>query len=243
MRSRALDLFARAGGVSEGLLLAGFDVVAVDILDCSKAFNRGPGNPDRHERPAVFVQADALVFDLSGFDFVWASPPCQAYSSATRITGKPADHPDLVALTRARLARSGALWVVENVPGAPLRHGFTLCGSSFGLESGGRPLKRHRLFEPSWAVLAPPCQCDGRQKLGVYGHGGGTRVHKLDGYPRYAANVAEMREGLGIDWMRRDDLTQAIPPAYARWIGERALEEIRHRTKEAATFCPTSPNT
>jgi hypothetical protein len=28
---------------------------------------------------------------------------------------------------------------------------------------------------------------------------------------------------MGIDWMTRDELTQAIPPAFGRYIGERLL--------------------
>ena len=139
MRPRALDLFARAGGVSEGLLLAGFDVVAVDILDCSKAFNRGPGNPNRHERPAVFVQADALTFPLEGFDFIWASPPCQAHSVLRKLQpGKK--YPDLIPATRERLQAAGIPYAIENVPGAPLGGFLTLlCGTMFGLPNPRRP--------------------------------------------------------------------------------------------------------
>ncbi len=31
------------------------------------------------------------------------------------------------------------------------------------------------------------------------------------------------RESVGIDWMKRDELTQAIPPAYTEFIGRQLL--------------------
>jgi DNA (cytosine-5)-methyltransferase 1 len=95
-----LDLFCRARGISEGLRRAGFDVVGVDILDCAKAYNKGPGNP-AHENPARFVQADALSYPLEGFDLICASPPCQAHS-ALRHLQKGKEYPELIPRTRAR---------------------------------------------------------------------------------------------------------------------------------------------
>ena len=101
-----------------GLHLAGFDVVGVDILP----LNVQPGlfEPPRDWYPFEFRQGDALKADLRGFDLIWASPPCQRYSSATRQSGNQNDHPDLVEPVRAMLIASGVPYVIENVVGAPL---------------------------------------------------------------------------------------------------------------------------
>jgi DNA (cytosine-5)-methyltransferase 1 len=110
-RPRILDLYCGAGGVARGLMQAGFSVVGVDILPQP----RYPGDE--------FIQADALKYlataDLSGFSFVWSSPPCQAYSAVSRAPGKHRDA-DLVAPTREALKRTGLPYVIENVVGAPL---------------------------------------------------------------------------------------------------------------------------
>lgn len=235
MRPRALDLFCGGGGVSEGLLRVGFDVVGVDLdPKRERAYKRGPGNPERHERPAVFVQADALEFPAEGFAFIWASPPCQAYSALRPRSGK-ADYPDLVAPTRERLKTNGAPWVIENVPGAPLKPwAFTLCGGAFGLgalcrDGIYRPLRRHRRFESSiWGISPPACACKpGQEKLGVYGDGGHWKSTG-NGNERggYMGHGEEREQAMGIDWMTRKDLSQAIPPAYAEWIGRQALEYL-----------------
>src|SRR5213078_1124690 len=81
-RPRLLDLCCGAGGASAGYHAAGFDVTGVDITP----------QPDY---PFRFVQADALTVELTGFDVVTASPPCQRWSAATPA-GRRADHPDLI---------------------------------------------------------------------------------------------------------------------------------------------------
>ena len=196
---RLLDLFCGAGGAAMGYHRAGFDeIVGVDI------------KPQKHY-PFEFVLGDALEYCAAhggDFDAIHASPPCQAFTIARVIHGRP--HSDLLTPTRPILQRAGRPWVIENVPRAPMRADYILCGSMFGEPR----LKRHRLFEASWgpvSELLPPCQ-HGSEIVSVFGHGG----HVYHG-------VAEWREVMGIDWMIRDELSQAIPPAYTEFLGKRLL--------------------
>jgi DNA (cytosine-5)-methyltransferase 1 len=210
-KPRALDLFCCAGGVTKGLQRAGFYVVGVDI------------EPQPHYCGDEFHQADALTFDLSGFDLICASPPCQAYTLCQRIQDNA--HPDLVGPIRERLKASGAPYCIENVPGAPLVNPIELCGAMFGLRT-----YRHRLFECSFPIAAPvhPPHTARNTKMGRKPREG-EFIHVVGNF----SGVAAAKEAMGIDWMPRDKLREAIPPAYAEYIGRRAIEFIEAQRKVA----------
>jgi DNA (cytosine-5)-methyltransferase 1 len=211
MSYKLLDLFCGAGGCSEGYRAAGFDVTGVDI-----AFQK------RYPKQCSFLQADVMhLVNFSGFDVVHASPPCQAYSKASQyMRNKGSIYPDLIAAVREKLVKSNCLYVIENVVGAPLLHPVQLCGTSFGLGSKDLQLVRHRWFECNAQLLVPPCQHGNKPVAGVYGHGMPTYQRK-----RLGRDVLsnECREVMGISWMSRTELSQAIPPAYTTYIGEQLI--------------------
>ena len=189
---RLLDLCCGAGGATRGYQRAGFYVVGVDL------------EPQPRYCGDEFVQADALTFDLAGFDAVHASPPCQRFANVTRWRGNPADHPDLLEPILERLRAQPAPWVVENVPEAIARPDLILCGSSFGLA-----VRRHRHFLTSWPSfgLIAPCRHADLMPF----------MHKAE--RAYA-------DALECGWMSKREARQAVPPAYTDWIGGRLLETL-----------------
>lgn len=205
-KPRALDLFCCAGGASMGLHRAGFEVVGVDIA------------PQPHY-PFEFHQADALTYPLDGFDFIWASPPCQAYTKAQRIQKR--EHPDLIIPIRERLDVSGMPYVIENVPGAPLKlsKSFLLCGSMFP----ALKVYRHRWFETNFRCphISHPAHVAPQVKMG--------RSIRQGDFIQVVGNFSGVdyaREAMGISWMTRDELREAIPPAYAEFIGRAAIAHL-----------------
>ena len=198
---RLLDLFCGAGGASMGYHRAGFDIVGVDI------------KPQPHY-PFTFVQADALEFlagaNLASVAAIHASPPCQDH------TRQYVEHEHgtgwMLAAARELLATTGRTWIIENVPGAPMRVDYKLCGCMFGLPR----LKRERWFETSWQGMALRAPCyHPEPSISVTGHGTPTGTWKVYG----SVPLSEMQAIMGIDWMTRSELVQAIPPAYTEYIG------------------------
>ena len=208
---RLLDLFCGAGGAGMGYHRAGFEVVGVDI------------KPQKHY-PFEFHQADALTYDLAGFDVIHASPPCQHYSACRNYPQcQKKIYPDLIAATRSRLLMSGRIYVIENVKGSPLIEPSRLTGTMFGLK-----MHRERWFESNVFFFTPEHRGLAGERLGkrgfvcMVGCGDGGRT----GLPKDHRTKEAWVNASGIDWMTMYEMTQAIPPAYTEWIGERLIEII-----------------
>lgn len=219
MTMRALDLFCCAGGATRGLQLAGYHVTGVDI------------DVQPHYCGDAFCQDDAMAWlrgerePLESFDLIWASPPCQLYSQLTPDTRRAAHQnllPDVLNILRAQPVP----YIVENVQGARqyFRNPVVLCGTMFGL-----PIWRHRWFElgnkPAFFLL-PPCNHGAERPILISGMGS----KKIDGRRAKRQPVGLKYAAIEIDWMNREELTEAIPPAYAKFLAEQIQEHAHAET-------------
>ena len=236
---RLLDLFCGAGGAAVGYHRAGFaKIVGVDHRPMPRY-------------PFAFVLADALEYVVAHgheFDAIHASPPCQGYSIMRNLPWlRDKDYPLLIAPTAEALNEIGVPWVIENVMGAKLASGW-LCGTMFGL-----PFFRHRFFWASgWFWLQPPHEIH-RSRI-LAGRMLKNRARKIitddahispSGRPQglnsrfkkngaqrvgvavgHAAGIGLARTQMDLEWMSREELTQAIPPAYTEFIGKQLLAAI-----------------
>lgn len=222
-----LDLFCGGGGCSEGYRRAGFSVIGADIADHSRAMRK---------TGALFVQFARLdwrealrVFGRQAA-VISASPPCQRDSKGSHCRpGLAATYPDLVPEVREALIATGKPWVIEQPdnPGArsKLPGAVKLCGTAFGLTTEFPPygtveLRRERLFGSNVPLEGAPC-AHRHTAIRVFGHGRpGNCDLRGPGYARAC------REVMGIGWMNRDELCEAIPPAFTFHIGRQLLASL-----------------
>jgi DNA (cytosine-5)-methyltransferase 1 len=208
---RILDLYCGAGGAAKGYHDYGFEVVGVDL----------------HEQPRFpyeFVQDDALNaldtlilggkvggYFLDDFDAIHASPPCQAWSVMSNCRpGLAETYPRLIVPTRCLLQQTGKLYVIENVPRAPLVNPVVLCGTSFGLR-----VRRHRLFETNFRVYEPPCDHFGRV-LNPHNSEARKRMREEFGYGESLERI--WKREVGVEWMNDAEARESIPPVYTSYI-------------------------
>ena len=208
-----LDLFCGAGGSAKGYQRAGFYVVGVDI----KFQPRYCGDE--------FVEVEVSEFFdnrwgeiVNTFDAIHASPPCQPFTDLQKQNKR--SYPELIVPTRELLADTGLPYVIENVEGAPLHDPIVLCGTMFP----GLRVLRHRLFETNFPIEAPshprhPLVFTYDKRKAHYG--------KLDQNTSFVqvtgggnCTIANARDAMGIDWMTKAEINEAIPPAYSEYVGK-----------------------
>jgi DNA (cytosine-5)-methyltransferase 1 len=180
------------------------------------------------------VQADALdvletlatdgYFRVAGdfgahrFDAIHASPPCQRWLGVPKALGAY-QYPDLIEPTRDLLLATGLPYVIENVPDAPLKDGFVLCGVTFGL-----PLIRHRRFEVSPSIGLVPHSCPQSSFLRGVDHGPGTYPFAHGAWrPAWRKHVLPVVW----PWMTLEESHDAIPPAYTEFIGHQLMSHLK----------------
>lgn len=194
------------------------------------------------------------------FDLICASPPCQAHSSLRHLQKGKVYPDLIEPTRELLKRRGGAWCIenVPGAPlgGCNL---VMLCGTMFGLQTpdGRAELRRHRLFETSFSIpLRPACQhghlC--AEPVSVTGTGMGVggkarwqerKVLTVTGHTpventgrgvitgntvRQTFSTDDARHAMGIDWMPMKQLSQAIPPVFAEWIGRQALDFLDYHT-------------
>lgn len=210
MKPRLLDLCCGAGGCSVGYAAAGFDVTGVDIV---------------HQPHYPFPQyiEDVLTWDDWDYDAIHFSPPCQLW---TYMNGGDRDKAvDLYTPLLPILKETDLPYVIENVPGSPLKPSLILCGTQFELKNaeGTKALRRHRIFETNWRIRSPEKPCDhSLPPIWAAGHNPNAAYVELYG----PCTLQERREAHGVDWMNRDELGESIPPAFTKFIGDQLITHI-----------------
>lgn len=212
---RVLDLCCGGGGASVGyhraFTAAGYDVQITGIDKVAQP-----------EYPFIFKRTDALDYLANcgyRYDFIHASPPCQDHTWSARrwLNSGHRQSNDILPTMEILLKFTGKPYVIENVEGAPLLNTITLCGTQFGLR-----VFRHRKFASNVHLWGPGARCSHKGfRVGfgpddfvtVAGHGG-------DG----SGSLANWQDAMGICWITdKDQLKEAIPPAYTQFIGQQLV--------------------
>jgi hypothetical protein len=103
-----------------------------------------------------------------------------------------------------------------------VRRALTVTGS--GLDEPGRWAKRQTLSVAGQKGL--PGLSYARRRRAMTVTGSTPQTNTVRNKVATTFSVDDARAAMGIDWMPMKCLSQAIPPAYAEWIGRQALEAM-----------------
>lgn len=196
---KVLDLFCGDGGSAWGIKQAWPDaeIRGVDKVQCNYY-------------PFEFWQANAIDFPLDGYDFIWCSPPCQPYSKIKPLISVD-KHVALIDVMRKRLRAVRVNYCIESVSPKPLRDAVMLCGAGFGLGT-----YRHRYFETNFHVDEPEHARHTQRNQGL---GDPLQPGEMMTIVGHFSGAEAARKAMGIEhFMPKKSLSQAIPPAYSRFI-------------------------
>ena len=203
MKIKILDMFCGEGGASMGYYTAlepGSHKVEITGIDI-RPMKRYPFN---------FIQCDALSLDyefITSFDFIHASPPCKGYTRLYKFAKKDTDK-TILPRTLLTLEAYGIPYVIENVPQAPIRADIQLDGSMFGLK-----VMRKRIFQTNVIITKKYPKPSS----------------KIDNVVTVAGNSSTLEvasNAMGIDWMSKKGISEAIPPVYTNWIAHQVFNWI-----------------
>lgn len=252
MKPRLLDLFCGAGGAGMGYRLAGFNVTGVDnrpqkrypleficadaleyLRECGHSFDvihASPpcqGNthlrsmwPDREYEDLIPATRDLLL--ALGKPYVIENVEGAILRFPARLCGTSFG----LGTGDAELRRHRLFETNWPLLCPPCAHGARF--QSISVNGIGNALR-------------------GRAVISIFGGGGADRRYSKPSTDKRPACVTgnghtggritrtgrrlfsteECREAMGIDWMTGVELSQAIPPAYTRYIGEQLMELIR----------------
>ena len=243
-RPRLLDLYCGEGGAARGYVDAGWEVYGVEKnFRLAKRYLASGAYAINWSDIALWDEA--LIKSIAGpapygFQAIHASSPCQVF---TELNSKRERHVNLIPHTRRLLQATGLPYVIENVRAArehlvnPVSFDGRMFGNHLVTSKGQRfDLSRERLFEANWDLVAPAVQWRPtypianvygghlRARSGEYRTGNGTgRTVDFPGEDRPAL----ARQLMGMPWATMAGMSEAVPPAYTRWIGQQLMEQIK----------------
>ena len=151
---KVLDIFCGVGGLAQGFVKSGFDVIGIDISEPA-------GKTFELNNRSKFVKADLSRELIEGnYDVVVGGPPCKPWSSIN-VTRRGKSHSDYKLLSRFFKHvehHIPEIFLLENVP--PLQHdptyrrfirrlrkkNYSIAIKKINYNDYGAPTRRHRLI-------------------------------------------------------------------------------------------------